>query len=224
MTSINQISAISRHHDTCRCGGEKDKRANRCRACKIADNRADFKCPVCGTLQRLTLYWASVKKACSPECAHILQKFELSKENLMAHCVTSAEGCWQWTGTLSPCGYGMAGDNRAHRVSYQLFKGPIPSGMEIDHLCHTNDPSCRADEKCLHRRCINPDHLEAVTRATNQRRGRGFAGLKFQQTSCVHGHPFDEVNTWISKRGRRHCRECHRIRERSRRRSITQMA
>src|SRR3990172_9099629 len=61
-------------------------------------------------------------------------------------------GCWIWLGAVDTCGYGMVRDNslrrnkRAHRVSYELLRGPIPAGLTIDHLCRV---------KC----CVNPDHL-----------------------------------------------------------------
>lgn len=71
-------------------------------------------------------------------------------------------GCWLWMGCCSN-GYGhMRRQKRcvlAHRFSYELHKGPIPEGLELDHLCRI--PSC-----------VNPDHLEPVTSAENTRRGR----------------------------------------------------
>lgn len=83
-------------------------------------------------------------------------------ERLLARVQHDANGCWVWTGSLLADGYGNLRDGakvkRAHRVSYETFVGPIPGGLEIDHLCRN-------------RSCINPDHLEPVTRAENQRRG-----------------------------------------------------
>src|SRR6516162_5887464 len=71
-------------------------------------------------------------------------------------------GCWLWTGFLYPNGYGNFNAVRgrggyAHRTSYELYKGTIPPGMHIDHLCRV---------KC----CVNPSHLDVVTAAENQRR------------------------------------------------------
>jgi hypothetical protein len=79
---------------------------------------------------------------------------------LLAKCIPGEDGCWMYTG----CRDGRYGRIRigrrkwyAHRASYALHKGEIPDGLEIDHLCH----------KPL---CVNPEHLEAVTRDENQRR------------------------------------------------------
>lgn len=71
------------------------------------------------------------------------------------------KSCWGWVGYVTPNGYGMVGDGRrvtyAHRLAYELYVGPIPPGLHIDHLCRE-------------RRCVRPDHLEAVTQAENNRR------------------------------------------------------
>jgi len=71
-------------------------------------------------------------------------------------------GCWVWTGSLQGGGYArIMTDGRmqpAHRVAYELKHGPIPDGLEMDHLCRV---------RC----CVNPDHLEAVTTSVNQLRG-----------------------------------------------------
>lgn len=75
-----------------------------------------------------------------------------------------ADGCWLWTGRMNRHGYGQITAHypkdktyRAHRLAYELYKGPIPEGLHIDHLC------CNAS-------CVNPDHLEAVTSEENARR------------------------------------------------------
>jgi len=116
-------------------------------------------------------------------------------------------GCWNWTGGLSEGGYGMfcLGKRqalvRAHRYAYEQFKGPIPAGLVVDHLCRN-------------RRCVNPDHLEPVTMLENIQRGRGFATSRYSPntlvTHCPQGHPYDEENTYRTKKGHRACRQCHR--------------
>ena len=120
------------------------------------------------------------------------------------------DGCWLWTGTKTYDGYPkfylkgrMA---RAHRVAYELTKGPIPSGLQIDHLCKV---TC----------CVNPEHLEAVTCRENLLRGDGFIGRQARQTHCQHGHPFNEANTYVNKKGHRRCRTCHRNDMRNRRKA-----
>lgn len=112
-------------------------------------------------------------------------------------------GCWLWTGFLNDGGYGHASVNRrktkAHRASYEHYKGPIPTGLHIDHLCR---------QRC----CVNPDHLEAVTQQENIRRGE--AG-KYQtiRTSCPRGHSYSAAPASSTRlRGqKRWCRTCARV-------------
>lgn len=84
-------------------------------------------------------------------------------------------GCWVWKNSCGSHGYGNAyRDGKfvlAHRLSYEHFKGEIPVGYQIDHLC-------------FNQRCVNPDHLEAVTRYENLRR----ENVKRALSPCLHGH------------------------------------
>jgi len=125
------------------------------------------------------------------------------RENL-AHdfwlCVEPGCGdddCWRWGGFVDSGGYGRTywkGESwAAHRVAYELERGMIPAGLFLDHLCRN-------------RACVNPDHLEPVSHQENMRRG-----ARAQQTHCKNGHPFDEENTYRSKRSR-HCRICQKAR------------
>ena len=133
--------------------------------------------------------------------------------------------CWLWTGTMEWSGYGNIFVNgntprlqKAHRFSYELLVGPIPEGLEIDHTCHTK--MCPTPGiKDLHRRCVNPAHLEAVTRAVNIDRGQApeltRAYYRAAVTHCPWGHEYTEENTRIEiRRGwsTRHCRACNRRR------------
>lgn len=127
-------------------------------------------------------------------------------------------GCWLWAAATDPQGYGRFSRERRggtqrntneHRFSYQLFVGPIPEGLELDHLCHNRDTGCPGNE-CLHRRCVNPAHLEPVTHAENCRRGRSPFPLVIRREQCIRGHLFDEGNTYVRTDGRRACRECNR--------------
>jgi len=111
------------------------------------------------------------------------------------------DGCWPWQGYRDRQGYGRVNFEGhraalAYRVAWEDRNGPIPVGLEIDHLCR--NPWC-----------VNPAHMEPVTHAENQRRGNGFAGKNARATYCLHGHPFDLFNTrWVG--GHRHCRTCDR--------------
>jgi hypothetical protein len=110
-------------------------------------------------------------------------------------------GCWEWRGALQPNGYGTFGVSptknvRAHRASFEIAKGPIPPGLEIDHLCRN-------------RSCCNPAHLEAVTHQENKRRES--ASYRARVTVCRGGHSFtDPANAGINNRGKRYCRACDR--------------
>ncbi|WP_086565314.1 HNH endonuclease signature motif containing protein [Streptomyces africanus] len=108
--------------------------------------------------------------------------------------------CWIWTGSTNGK-YGRVGKQYAHRLAYESAKGPIPDGLQIDHLCRNTV-------------CVNPDHLEAVTGRVNLLRSRGFAARQAAQTDCIHGHPLSGPNLYVDKRGRRHCRECRKRRSR----------
>ena len=112
--------------------------------------------------------------------------------------VVKTETCWIWIGAKSLAGYGrFQSDGHlslAHRVGYRALVGPIPSGLQLDHLCRT--PSC-----------VNPAHLEPVTAKENIRRHHSI------QTHCSQGHEFTPANTRSHKRHWRICRQCSRIRE-----------
>lgn len=109
-------------------------------------------------------------------------------------------GCWLWLGNLTGSkGYGYISVNgkptRAHRYSYEIHKGPIPDGLEIDHLCNL---AC----------CVNPDHLEPVSHQQNMARGVRTGKSK---PYCIHGHPRFGENLYVFPNGDKACRECVRI-------------
>ncbi len=118
--------------------------------------------------------------------------------------VNATTGCWEWKRGLNHGGYGsytIDGKTRnAHRVSYEMFRGEIPPGLDLDHLCRN-------------RRCVNPDHLEAVTRSVNLKRGKSGHHVRARQlakTECPKGHPYNDVNTYTDPRGHRMCKPCAR--------------
>jgi hypothetical protein len=110
-------------------------------------------------------------------------------------------GCWLWDGAVNNKGYPKFclrnGVNvYAHRFAYEHAVGPIPPGLELDHLCNTP-------------RCVNPEHLEPVTKAENLRRRRAQ-----NSDTCAAGHAFTEANTYRppSNPAKRMCRLCDRTR------------
>lgn len=108
----------------------------------------------------------------------------------------TATGCWEWTASRTSGGYGafrIPGVSSAHRAMYQFLVGPVPEGLHLDHLCRV-------------RHCVNPDHLEPVTQAENNRRAAAAV------THCPKGHAYTEANTHLRKRGSRDCRVCNRDR------------
>ena len=131
------------------------------------------------------------------------------------YTVDAASGCWLWTGYVKPSGYGTLGvrvgdrwrDVPAHRFSYYHFVGPVESSLDLDHLCHNRDETCPGGWACQHRRCINPEHLEPVSRRVNLRRGLGFIGQNARKTHCPKGHPYSGDNLKLRRRGR-DCRTC----------------
>lgn len=121
-------------------------------------------------------------------------------------------GCIIWTGATLKSGYGQVQidgiNHRTHKLVYQLLIGPVTEGLHLDHVCHNRDTACPGGVACMHRRCVNPHHLEPVTLAENARRSPLFRGA---WTHCAAGHPFDEDNTYIRPgTGRRGCRQCRR--------------
>lgn len=96
--------------------------------------------------------------------------------NLLDRRERHESGCLLYTGGLTPQGYGrvkMEGRNRlAHVAAYELEFGPLPQGMTLDHVCHTQDLTCAGGPTCAHRRCVEVAHLEPVTLAENVRRSR----------------------------------------------------
>jgi len=121
-------------------------------------------------------------------------------------------GCWIWIGGLADGGYGVMGRGRAgegnvrvHRFAYEYMIGPIPEGLEPDHLCRV---------RC----CANPWHLEPVTRRENFLRGQHPTAIHVRANLCKYGHSLHDA--YVS-RGWRSCRTCALARPRSTQRKGT---
>lgn len=117
--------------------------------------------------------------------------------------------CWEWIACIGDHGYGQFWDGKrlvkAHRWAFEYFnKRIIPLDLEPDHLCRN-------------RKCVNPSHLELVTRSVNILRGDNPDVQRKRhaaRTHCIHGHLFDKVNTYFRLNGGRSCRTCKRERMR----------
>jgi len=116
------------------------------------------------------------------------------KKYILNRILIKDNGCWEYPYCLTKSGYARVRQKRAHRISYEIFKGKIPEGLVIDHLCKNKI-------------CINPNHLEAVTDRTNILRGNGLAAMNIKKTHCKNGHPYSGDNLKIWKRERL-CKIC----------------
>lgn len=122
--------------------------------------------------------------------------------------VLKTDGCWNWTGATQAGGYGrfMVSSRPnvlvlAHRFAYEQACGPIADDLTIDHLCRNTS-------------CVNPEHLEPVTREENALRGSRNAA----KTHCSQGHEFTPENTYVapSRPNVRCCRACRAATQRGR--------
>lgn len=137
---------------------------------------------------------------------------ELQTAPFAGRLIKTAAGCWVYTGARNQNDYGAVsfksyGTSVAHRLSYTRCVGPIPEGLQLDHLCRV-------------RPCVRPSHLEPVTMLENI--SRGFVGWinnpNALKSHCKHGHPFDGENTAIEVyRGKtqRRCRTCDSSRQKA---------
>lgn len=117
--------------------------------------------------------------------------------------VGDTDDCWLWKGVPSTKwygGFGLAGKViQAHRLAYQMLVGPIPKGQCIDHLCQE-------------KHCVNPKHMELVTRAENVMRGDSVPAKNGRKTHCNRGHPLSGDNLYSApSNNKRYCRKCQKL-------------
>jgi len=124
---------------------------------------------------------------------------KVNKEGPIPSHAPELGACWLWTGPIHRLGYGrfswrrpglVAQQGGSHQWAYEQIVGAVPPGLELDHLCRV-------------RNCVNPAHLEPVTRKVNMSRATN--ALK---ETCPAGHPYTPENTYMQS-GSRHCRACN---------------
>lgn len=124
-------------------------------------------------------------------------------ERIDKHSRPDHRGCLIWQGAKNSRGYsciGVGGKSQSgHRVAYELYYGPIPAGLQIDHGCYV-------------RACVNPLHLEAVTAKVNTQRAvprkLGQARVAGVHATCRKGHAIEGENLYVDAKGRRVCLAC----------------
>src|SRR6266568_8464909 len=112
-----------------------------------------------------------------------------------------ADACWLWIAGMDNHGYGTFDigqqKRRGHQIAWQLLRGPVPDGLELDHLCRVP-------------LCVNPNHLEPVTHRENTLRGEGITAQQARRTHCPQGHVLAGHNLEPRRDGHRACRACRK--------------
>jgi hypothetical protein len=146
---------------------------------------------------------AGSRQHCSTACASVPKRGRGTAPltRFLAKVEYEAPGCWVWQASTDEKGYGQFFPTKGQRMhaykwAYEYFVGPVPDGLHLDHLCRVH-------------RCVNPDHLRAVTPYENWRVGASPTAIAARRTHCSHGHAWDAENTrWVG--GKRRCVACAR--------------
>lgn len=122
------------------------------------------------------------------------------KRHIDSRIEVDGSGCWLYAGCINSDGYGIVGGRGeyVHRLQYERYVGPIPDGLQLDHLCRV-------------RHCVNPAHLEPVTSRENSMRSSiTIAARNAAKTHCPRNHEYTPENTYVDRKrgGGRQCRAC----------------
>lgn len=131
-------------------------------------------------------------------------------ERIMDKVSVDHNGCWIWMGHLNRFGYGTYNFAKyysekksilVHRWVWEYFKEPIKDELTVDHLCRVHN-------------CVNPEHMEIVTKGENTLRGNAFTAINARKTHCPSGHEYTKENTLRANKNARRCAICTRKRAR----------
>jgi hypothetical protein len=157
------------------------------------------KCSLCGN-EKWTLRYSfqNSKTGLCKECVSASLRRKI--EDRFWEKVDKSNNCWNWIGAITRDGYGAFQVTskktiRAHRLSFEMSKGMIPVGLVLDHICNN-------------KKCVNPEHLRAVTNWENIKRSNAICSVNARVTHCPKGHPYDDVNTYHLPKGGRGCKAC----------------
>lgn len=167
-------------------------------------SRGYYVCTGCGVSVETNKRRATEALYCNKECM-ASAKFGAEYE------IDAVTGCWNWKRAKTDKGYGKGfrhGETTrfAHILMWTKKNGPVPDGLELDHLCKN-------------RGCVNPDHLEAVTHKENMERADRIVNAR-RATHCPSGHEWAPENTGRHISGGRACKACANIGRQKRRARI----